>query len=78
MLSVRQRAVRGREEEIALPVERDGPHAGERLVIEIGNPDVEGEIVEAPLDLDRGERPDGNRDVRMLARERQGEERYHG
>ena len=51
-----ERPVGRGQQHVALPVERQRANARQRLGVEVRDPDVELEVVEAALDLDRAER----------------------
>ena len=61
------------DREVALGVQRDAAHPRERLIVEVGQPCVEREVIEATLDIDRAQGHDRDGHARMNRRERCGE-----
>jgi hypothetical protein len=75
---VAEGAVRPRQQHVALPVERQGADPGERLVVEIGQADIQIECVEAALDLDRCLRGHDDAGALVTPGECHGQERHDG
>lgn len=67
----------GGEQPILLEIERDGPHSAQRLVVDIGQPGIDLEILEHREDLDRGARQDGEFHLGMPGPIGRGEGRHH-
>ena len=63
-----RRPLAGRQEQIFLVVDRLDAHALQRLVVEIGDARIEFELLDAALDLLRGQRQHRHGDVRDSAR----------
>jgi hypothetical protein len=68
----------GDEEAIALAIKQRGDKPVDRLIIEIRDADIEGEIIEPAQDLLGRMRQDGEIDARMLFLHGAGEKGSHG
>jgi hypothetical protein len=78
LVAAAERAVHARQQRVALAVQRERADAAQRLRVEIGDPDVEVEAVEALLDLPRVERVDRHRHPRVAAEQGRRQQRHAG